>query len=62
MVAPLRAFQSYPVPLDARPTKQLIEAERSPFRQNITKLVKSDEPFHQSMYIAMRARNSNRTS
>ena len=49
VVAPVRALQRHPVPLDARPAKQLIQAERRHFRHDVRALAKSVERFHKSM-------------
>jgi hypothetical protein len=53
VVAPVRAFERHPVPLDGRPVKELIKAERRHFRHDVTAVAKSDERFHESMDIDM---------
>ena len=53
LVAPVRTFECNSVPLDARPAKELIKAERRHFRHDVTALVKSVERFHESMDVGM---------
>ena len=63
VVAPVRAVERHSVPLDARPAKELIEAERGPFRHDITALAKCVERFDETVDVGMPLQqSSSRTS